>query len=191
MRQQWMAVLFGLVTGILIVLVGNVLINTNNEKQQQDEEAQSIGKEIQLETAFALEQENVPREDSSILGQEKAHQETFDNVRISTNMQIPLQFAEQMLLYEYIEYGLRKYNEANGQEIRYSCSIEEDMLPFDTEFCMINTDEEPFRIDLAKEIIPELANNIYNFELKNQNNTIWMSIDTYNMKIFVYDSIIK
>lgn len=191
MRQQWKDVLFGLVAGILIVLVGNVLINANNEKREQDEEVQSIGEEIQQETVYALEQENAPQEESSILGHKKAQQETGDNVRISLYMQIPFQFAEHMLLYEYIEYGIRKYNEANGQEIRYSCSIEEDMLPFDTEFCMVNANEEPFRTDLAKEIIPELANNIYNFELKNQNDTIWMSIDTYNMKIFIYDSIVQ
>ncbi|MDE6749692.1 MAG: hypothetical protein K2K21_11630, partial [Lachnospiraceae bacterium] len=89
----------------------------------------------------------------------------------------------------YIEYGIRKYNEANQQTTIYSCNMEEDMLPYDTEFCMADTNKKPFKTDLAKEIIPELANNIYNFRLRNQDNTIYMSIDTYNMKIYVYDAI--
>ena len=54
---------------------------------------------------------------------------------------------------------------------------------------MRNTREEAYWIDLAKEMIPELSNNIFNFKLENENRMLYMSIDTFNMKIFVYDAI--
>lgn len=90
-------------------------------------------------------------------------------------------------IYQYIEYGLRKYSEDNNQSDRYFCDIEEDLLPNDAVFSMKNDGEKPYKTDLAKEIIPELVNNIYNFRLTNLENTLYMSIDTYNMKIYIYD----
>lgn len=187
MKKQWKSVLIGFVAGMLIMLMINGLVNAHSTRLEQNIEMQQEEKNTlenqkeqtkqQIETSVNWEetQENIERETRGCY--------------ISDHMQISVNFTKQILLYEYIEYGVRKYNEENNQTTTYSCDIEEDMLLFDTEFCMINTDREPYKTDLAKEIIPELANNIYNFRLSSQNNTIYMSIDTYNMKIYVYDAI--
>lgn len=56
---------------------------------------------------------------------------------------------------------------------------------------MRNAREEAYRIDLAKEMTPELSNNIFNFKLENENRTLYMSIDIFNTKIFVYDAVVE
>ncbi len=110
-------------------------------------------------------------------------------IRTDLNVEIPGSFAENLILYQYIEYGIRKYNEENNENDRYYCDIKEDQLPYDTQFTMKKEGDIPYKTDLSKEIIPELANNIFNFKLEGQNDTIYMSIDTYNMKIYIYDKI--
>ena len=205
MKKQWKGILLGFAVGILLMFVINRSVNVPDDKpventegqqgeqQQADsmdwEEMQEItNKEVADEETVNEETVDVEIVNQKIVNQETMDQES-DGYYISEHMQIPTNFTEQILLYGYIEYGIRKYNEANQQTSIYSCNMEEDMLPYDTEFCMADTNKKPFKTDLAKEIIPELVNNIYNFRLKNQDNTIYMSIDTYNMKIYVYDAI--
>ncbi len=108
-------------------------------------------------------------------------------IKTASSVEISENFAEKLILYQYIEYGLRKYSADNNKHERYFCDIEEDILPCDTEFAMKNEWDTPYKTDLSKEIIPELVNNIYNFKLEGVNDTIYMSIDTFNMKIYVYD----
>lgn len=205
MKKQSKGVLLGFAVGILVMFVINRSVNVPDDKPvdntegQQEEQPQADSmdwEEMQEITNNEVADEETVNEetvdeetvDEEIVNQKILNQES-DGYYISEHMQIPTNFTEQILLYGYIEYGIRKYNEANQQTTTYSCNIEEDMLPYDTEFCMADTNKKPFKIDLAKEIIPELANNIYNFRLRNQDNTIYMSIDTYNMKIYVYDAI--
>ena len=175
MKKLWEGVLIGFAAGALVMLTITKMVNVQNGEPEQNIEKQ---------------QEEQNKEDF-VNGEEiqDAVNNEAGGYYVSAHMQVPVNFTEQVLLYGYIEYGIRKYNEANGQTIIYSCNMEEDMLPFDTEFCMMDTDKQPYKTDLAKEITPELANNIYNFRLKEQNNTIYMSVDTYNMKIYIYDAI--
>lgn len=206
MKRQWKGVLLGFAVGILVMLVINTRsVNVPDDKpvestkgqQEEQQQADSMDWEEMQEITNkeVADEETVNEEtaDEEIVNQKIVNQETMDQESdgyyISEHMQIPTNFTEQILLYGYIEYGIRKYNEANQQTTIYSCNMEEDMLPYDTEFCMADTNKKPFKTDLAKEIIQELANNIYNFRLRNQDNTIYMSIDTYNMKIYVYDAI--
>lgn len=210
MKKQWKGVLLGFAVGILVMFVINRSVNVPDDKpvestkgqQEEQQQADSMdweemheitNKEVADEETVNEETVDEETVDEEIVNQKIVNQETMDQESdgyyISEHMQIPTNFTEQILLYGYIEYGIRKYNEANQQTTTYSCNIEEDMLPYDTEFCMADTNKKPFKTDLAKEIIPELANNIYNFRLSNQDNTIYMSIDTYNMKTYVYDAI--
>lgn len=110
--------------------------------------------------------ENAENEKDKIVMEEKGkrdidnEKETFTK---SSDIQIPADFTAHLLLYEYIEYGLRKYSEDSHSNDRYFCDIEENILPYDTELCMNSASEEPFKTDLAKEIISELSNNLYKF----------------------------
>lgn len=200
MKRQWQGVLPGFAAGILLMLVISGITNVHSDKPEQDRESQQAEQQ-KADSVNEKEIQEMPDQES--VAGESADKETAaqgivleepadkanDGYHISDHVQIPADIAEQILLYGYIEYGIRKYIEANKQANRYSCNLEEGMLPFETEICMTDGDQEPFKTDLAKEIIPELANNIYNFRLENQNTTLYMSIDTYNMKIYVYDAI--
>lgn len=190
MKKQWKSILIVFSAGMLIMLMINGLINVCSSKSNQNIERQQEYKNISFN--------QIKRQKEGIYENQEKQEETQENIEeegvgcyISNHMQIPINFTKKILLYEYIEYGVRKYNEENNQTTIYSCDMEEDMLLFDIEFCMADKDREPYKTDLAKEIIPELANNIYNFRLSNQNDTIYMSIDTYNMKIYVYDTIVQ
>ncbi len=199
MKRQWQGVLSGFAAGMLLMLVISRIVSVHSAKPEQNtesqqEEQQKMDSVSEEEMQAMPDQESVAGEiadketDAQGIVVEENADEVNDGYYISDHVQIPADFTEQILLYGYIEYGIRKYNEANKQTDTYSCNLEEDMLPFETEFCMTDGDQEPFKTDLAKEIIPELVNNIYNFRLENQNTTIYMSIDTYNMKIYVYDA---
>lgn len=187
MKKQWKCVLIGFVAGILIMLTINRLVNEYSDKQEQNIEIQQKEENISENQEMRKKQKEV-----NFMNSEDAQENVDKEINgfyISDHIRIPVNFTEQILLYEYIEYGVRKYNEENNQTTIYSCDIEEDMLLYDAEFYMIDADKEPYRIDLAKEIIPELVNNIYNFRLMSRDEIIYMSIDTYNMKIYVYDAI--
>lgn len=192
MKERWKNLFTGFIAGILmmLMLIGLLNVHSGKEEQtiekQQEEECvrenlgEQEGADEQRETDFVNEEAI----------QENTEEET-DGYYISAHMQIPTYFTKKILLYNYIEYGVRKYNEENEQTTIYSCDMEEDMLSFDTEFCMTDADKKPYKTDLAKVMIPELSNNIYNFRLTSESDTIYMSIDTYNMKIYVYDAIVK
>ncbi|MCM1220983.1 MAG: hypothetical protein NC548_41505 [Lachnospiraceae bacterium] len=213
-KRQWRGILTGFAAGVLVMLLaGRIAGVYNREPEQNTGELQEEGQETgavdreEMQTLTGKETvdgepadketadketvdrgtEGIPKWDTTA---EDTGQET-DRYHISEHVQIPAGFTEQILLYGYIEYGIRKYNEATCQTATYACDMEEDMLAFDTEFCMADAGQEPYKTDLAKEIIPELANNIYNFRLRDQDHTIYMSIDTYNMKIYVYDAIVQ
>lgn len=164
-RRQWKIALMGFGAGVLIMLVGNGLSNSVEKESLQTIEVEAT------QTQETLNQESV----------KELEQGQIANIEISES------FVEELFLYQYIEYGLRKYSEDNNQSDRYFCDIEEDLLPYNAVFSMKNDGDKPYKTDLAKEIIPKLANSIYNFRLTNLENTLYMSIDTYNMKIYIYD----
>ncbi len=173
-QKQWKIGLAGFGAGVLVMLAGNMLIDFAGKDN-----------DLVLEKAALQEQDGLQQEvieEAEVEGNEIG-------IKTASSVEIPSNFAEKLILYQYIEYGLRKYSEDNNKNERYFCDIEEDILPCDTEFSMKNEWDTPYRTDLSKEIIPELANNIYNFKLEGVNDTIYMSIDTFNMKIYVYDEV--
>ncbi len=175
-QKQWKIGLAGFGAGVLVMLAGNMLIDFAGKDN-----------DLVLEKAALQEQDGLQQE----VIEEAEVVENEVGIKTASSVEIPQNFAEKLILYQYIEYGLRKYSEDNNKNERYFCDIEEDILPCDTEFSMKNEWDTPYRTDLSKEIIPELANNIYNFKLEGVNDTIYMSIDTFNMKIYVYDKMEK
>jgi len=173
-KKQWKMGLAGFGAGVLVMLAGNMLIDFAGKDN-----------DLVLEKSTLQEQDGLQQE----VIEEAEVEENEIGIKTASSVEIPQNFAEKLILYQYIEYGLRKYSEDNNKNERYFCDIEEDILPCDTEFAMKNEWDTPYRTDLSKEIIPELANNIYNFKLEGVNDTIYMSIDTFNMKIYIYDEV--
>ncbi|MBD5546313.1 MAG: hypothetical protein HDQ97_02770 [Lachnospiraceae bacterium] len=182
-KTQWKIGLIGFGAGMLVMLAGNTIVNLMGKDNNQ-----LIKKEILQEQE--KQQESVDETELNQSVVEKAEDvKNGTGIKTGSNVEIPKNFAENLILYQYIEYGVRKYSEDNKKNDRYYCDIKEDWLPYDTEFSMKKEGDIPYKTDLSKEIIPELVNNIYNFKLEGQNDTIYMAIDTYNMKIYVYDKI--
>lgn len=172
MNRKWPYVIGGIGIGILTMLVFHFSTGAGRNQTEDMQENES----------------DYVEEDESGIWEESAAIES-DGVRVSDHVEIPQDFMEEMLLYQYIEYGIRKYNEDNNSSEHYYVELR-DMLPYDTKFYMREEDKEPFRTDLAKEIIPELSDNLYNFELKGEKENIYMQIDTHSMKIYIYDGIL-
>lgn len=168
-----------------ILAIGIIIAGRNFVKEKDSQEVIQQTEDVQIQD----EEENAENEKDEIVMEEEEKIDKKETFVKSSDIQIPVDFAARLLLYEYIEYGLRKYSEDHHSNDRYFCDVEENILPYDTELCMNSTSEEPFKTDLSKEIIPELSNNLYKFELIGDNQSIYMSIDTYNMKIYVYDDL--
>lgn len=179
----------GFAAGILVMALLNGM-GTDRKKETQE----GIQSEVQLTDLTEKDNNRVSEEaeicQEDICESEVCEELTSDSIYVFNNMEISQDFIKEMLLYQYIEYGIRKFNESNGYELRYSVNLQ-DMLPYNARFYMKDENEEPFKTDLAKEMIPELSNNLYNFELENDMQNRYMSIDTYNMKIYVYDGMVK
>lgn len=185
-KKQWKVGLIGFGAGMLVMLTGNMLSNLTEKNNNLILEKEILPEQNRTQQELIDETELNQLEIGN--AEEKAN-ETETGIKASATIEISEDFTKKLILYQYIEYGLRKYSGENNQKDRYFCDIEEDLLSYDTEFAMKNEGDMPYKIDLPKEIIPELANNIYNFRLRGDNDNIYMTIDTYNMKISVYDQI--
>lgn len=168
-----------------ILSIGIIIAGSNFVKEKDSQEVIQQTDDAQMQD----EEEIAKNEKDEIVMEEEGKMDKKETIVKSADIQIPTDFTARLLLYEYIEYGLRKYSEENHLNDRYFCDVEENILPYDTELCMSSTSEESFKTDLSKEIIPELSNNLYKYELIGDNQSIYMSIDTYNMKIYVYDDL--
>ena len=188
MKKRWKDVMAGFVIGILVVLVGNVLLCRTDENA-----GEYLSKMQEVQQGECFSEEETQRAEDKSEASKAADKDTKppQGFRISGNIEIPQDFMEEIMLYQYIEYGVRKYNEDTGKNNRYSVDIHEDMLPYDTEFAMKTAGGKPYKTDLAKELLPELSDNIFNFILHGQDETKYISIDTYNMKIYLYDMIVE
>ena len=188
MKKRWKDVMAGFVIGILVFLVGNVLLCRTDENA-----GEYLSKMQEVQQGECFSEEETQRAEDKSEASKAADKDTKppQGFRISRNMEIPQGFIEEIMLYQYIEYGVRKCNEDTGKNNRYSVDIHEDMLPYGTEFAMKTAGGKPYKTDLAKELLPKLSDNIFNFILHGQDETKYISIDTYNMKIYLYDMIVE
>lgn len=89
------------------------------------------------------------------------------------------------VLKTYVDYAIETYCDETGKTNTYRYNIIDDMLHHDT----IISQEEYFSFDLNKEITPELVNNKYFFKVTGSEDVLYVVIDTYRMKIYVYEYI--
>ncbi len=209
-NKQWRSAAAGFAVGLCVMLAINLFTGdrdrnergiqgdagmTENASEEINEMDDAGAEHADMESTEAENDDNMVGDGKAVNreAENSGHEEAAEEdcpVRISDNIDVSQGFIEELLLYQYIEYGLRQYNEKSNSEKQYYVDIK-DMLPYDTEFCMKDENAIPFKTDLAKEMIPQLSENIYNFELIGSDENIYMSIDTYNMKIYVYDDVKK
>lgn len=183
MGKQIKSGFIGFAIGILFLLIGLSMTHGENVEEPTERQDAAEGIVVNHEIKQVDEKENLSNE----MEWKQNGKTEYDDIYVLNNVAVPEKFVEELLIYSYIEYGIRKYNEENGLQDRYDVDIYEDVLPFDT---IPKTDEVSnylYKTDLAKPMIPELSNNIYFLKLESADNILYMSIDTYNMKIYIYN----
>ena len=209
MKNSWKYATVGFAMGLIVMFciwnfMGKKPANEDISKIHQYDKAGQAGTEEPTPVEELIIVEDEETEEQQVMAEPESTfksdsgketggegEEISKGIRISNNIELSEDFVAELLLYQYIEYGIRKYKEDHHLEERYYVDTESDMLPYDTKFCMKNVEEEAYRVDLAKEMIPELSNNIFNFKLENKNMLLYMSIDTFNMKIYIYDAVVE
>lgn len=91
--------------------------------------------------------------------------------------------SDLKLLETYVDYALEKYCTEKGVENTYSYELLDDMLHHETYV----QGEKKYVYDLNKKISPRLSNHRFLFKIEGA-DTIYVDINTYRMKIYVYES---
>lgn len=202
-KRKWKISVTGLRIGLIALLAGCLFVGSMGNGRETAALSYEETGEMESEATETLPKETTAGETSPVLPKESETEETSrpareteeettegnDGYLTDSNVRISRSFVRELYLYQYIEYGIRKYNETKQSDAEYYCDIEEDMLSYDAELGMEQEGAEPFKTDLAKELLPELANNLYNLCLHGEDETLYMQIDTYNMKIYIYDTL--
>lgn len=84
-----------------------------------------------------------------------------------------------------VDYAIEKYCNEKGVENTYSYKLLESMLHHDTHI----RGENKYTYDLDRQISPGLANNRHIFRITGGENAIYVDINTYRMKMYVYEDI--
>lgn len=84
-----------------------------------------------------------------------------------------------------VDYAIEKYCNEKGVENTYSYQLLESMLHHDTHI----RGENKYTYDLDRQISSELANNRHIFRITGSENAIYVDINTYRMKMYVYEDI--
>lgn len=84
-----------------------------------------------------------------------------------------------------VDYAIEKYCNEKGVENTYSYQLLESMPHHDTHI----RGENKYTYDLDRQISPELANNRHIFRITGGENSIYVDINTYRMKMYVYEDI--
>ena len=158
----------GVVIGFLFMLSGYLLLGKGQEKvavlsSEELGEAESeitVAKREQSEDESETiegspertdEQKSEPEEKYyKETDEQKEARKNRDGYMVSSNMKISSVFVRELYLYQYIEYGLRKYNEERQIDKDYFCDIEEDMLSYYAELGMEQEGAEPFKTDFCR-----------------------------------------
>ena len=84
-----------------------------------------------------------------------------------------------------VDYAIEKYCDEKGLENTYSYQLFESMQHHDTHI----RGDRKYTYDLDRQISPRLANNRHIFKITGAENTIYVDINTYRMKMYVYEDI--
>lgn len=154
-------------------------IAMENDRIYQELVRQKEDKQVPMEEPQLVQEESETGSQEGIVGRYCA---------AFPHLNIPVYVMKRNLLYSYIMYGINSYCEEQGIQDKFSCNIDEQ-LHWATYYNAYGEtwDQNAYSIDLSREIIPELQNNIYNFYLTGETHNIYVQVNTYLMKIFVYD----
>lgn len=94
-------------------------------------------------------------------------------------------YDDLIQLKSFVDYALEKYCGEKGVENTYSYELFENMIHHNT---MIEG-ETPYVYDLNRRISKRLVNDKYYFMMDGKENQIIVLIDTYRMKIYVYENV--
>lgn len=95
------------------------------------------------------------------------------------------EYADLKQLKSFVDYAIQKYCEEKGIENSYTYQLLRNMLHHDTRI----KGENKYTYDLNRRISPQLTNDRFTFKMSGQYNTIFVVIDTYRMKMYVYEDI--
>lgn len=84
-----------------------------------------------------------------------------------------------------VDYAIEKYCDEKGLENTYSYQLLESIQHHDTHI----RGDRKYTYDLDRQISPRLANNRHIFRITGAENTIYVDINTYRMKMYVYEDI--
>lgn len=86
------------------------------------------------------------------------------------------------LLKSYVDYAIELYCEETGKPNTFQYSLLDDMLHHD----LTIKQDKYLKFDLNKEITPDVVNNRYVFKVSSAESILYVVIDTYRMKLYIY-----
>lgn len=86
-----------------------------------------------------------------------------------------------------VDYAIERYCSETGKENTYTYQIIDNMMHHDTRISARTTRKEGYVFDLDKIVPSGLAYNKFTFEIQGEGDTIYVIINTYRMKMYVYD----
>ena len=101
-----------------------------------------------------------------------------ESFSISQNMQQNLEQLET-----FVDLAITRYCGEKGIENQYTFQLLEDMLHF---YTYIDA-QERYTYDLNKTILPDMANDRFLVRAKNGDSIIYVEVNTYRMKLYVYE----
>lgn len=84
----------------------------------------------------------------------------------------------------FVDLAITRYCDEKSIENRYTFELFEDMLHYNTRIYDV---EEKYTYDLDKTIFPDLTNNRFLIKVEGGYNTIYVEVNTYRMKLYVYE----
>lgn len=164
----------------LIIIVGGIYIGNSAKSYMGLSECNNTNHPITETLQDQALTQQIP--DNPV--EERCNRESY--YKEFSHVQMPSDFKAEVLLYDYIEYGVSNYCRDKGIQEVFYCDANEFGRPrYNNEVEVI--EGEAYQIDLAKKIIPELEQNIYQLILYGEKETLYMKIDTYRMKIYIYN----
>lgn len=87
-------------------------------------------------------------------------------------------------LTKLVDYAIQKYCDKKGKDNTYTYHIIENMLHHDIRI----EDDDGYIFDLDKIVPSELLGDKFTFQIQGQENLIFVIINTYRMKMYVYEA---
>lgn len=87
-------------------------------------------------------------------------------------------------LTKLVDYAIQKYCDKKGKDNTYTYHIIENMLHHDIRI----EDDDGYIFDLDKIVPSELLGDRFTFQIQGQENLIFVIINTYRMKMYVYEA---